>query len=218
MSFLLLLQFQPKCSKSFEIVWRVSLLDMSPWKSIMRLVNLQWHSDALSHQNDCNWCFWQLCACIVTRDQSVKSRQVLVCFLIVWCFLCLLFECFGCFVRLCQMSQCSNLCGCKVSMFEDLKVLWLDFKWQSVLVCFGHCFQLDSLLQTPEEMALKCALTWTLSLFACFSCWLGFRCRWNCGCPSVDRTCSVSKHAKKFSDSIDGTWSSCTGGVSSWVV
>jgi len=72
----------------------------------------------------------------------------------------------------------------------------------------------DSLLHTPDGMALKHALVWMLSDFRCFSYWFGLMFTWNCRFPSVDQTSSVPKCRKNFFDLIDIFGSICTVGVS----
>jgi len=46
----------------------------------------------------------------------------------------------------------------------------------------------DSILQTPEWMALKRASVWMMSAFRHFSCWFGLRCTRNCRFPLVAQT------------------------------
>jgi len=62
---------------------------------------------------------------------------------------------------------------------------------------------LDSLLQTPEGMALKQAMMWMLSAFGHFCCWFGLRCTRNCRSLLVAQTSSVSGHGKNFFVLID---------------
>jgi len=73
---------------------------------------------------------------------------------------------------------------------------------------------LDSLLQTPEGIALKHALVWMPSAFRCFSCWFGLRCTRNCRFPLVAQTSSVSRCGKKFPVSTDILGSLCFVGNS----
>jgi len=73
---------------------------------------------------------------------------------------------------------------------------------------------LDSLLWTPEGMALKHALAWMLAVSRCFSCWFGLRCTQNCTAPLVAQTSSVSRGGKKFHVSTDVLGSFCAVAVS----
>jgi len=72
----------------------------------------------------------------------------------------------------------------------------------------------ESLLQTPEGMALKQALVWMMFAFAHFSGLFDSRCTPNCKSPLVAKTSSVSRHRNEFPVLIDVFVAFCAACVS----